>query len=534
MGNLRACSWSVCAVLSCVSSLSAGTLLYWRCDDGPAGSNAGVIANVGGDPALNGTAVSQNGGAVPAFSDEVPAPVIWTGSFRGEVLNSGNASSLRFTNAGLPLLNNNSGGKVFLNDTPALRLGDQTVELFAKIDRHVDWSHVFAKQRAGSDKTWIMEVSNTGVLKLRIDTNPAGQFNQNFGSAVIEDGRWHHLAFTYEQSTRYAKLYVDYALAGQATVAAGLVYTNYPFTLGGGADKPFDGWMDEVRITDRVLAPVDFMTTNAPSQTAEDYVYFTFDGPAGQQSGALPSETYTSFVSAYGGVFSGGLLKPVYSPQVPDPIMLRIRDGAEGQIVSDGNGTALEFVNSGTVSNANDVVASKRGGGVTLVNSTVPFAMTNFTAEVFMKVNRHVDYPIVMSKARAGGFSWSVGLLPNGQLRVRTDTQLPGEPANSSTGYNREYRCGAAGFVEDGKWHHVALSYDAAANQAKLYLDYAVVLDFAPAVHPLQFDGGNYVLGAGDRAFDGLLDEFRLSDKVLGPEQFLRVVLEDGPLIMIN
>lgn len=532
MRSIKVYVGSICAVVFCVINLHADILLNWQCDDGVAGTQAGIIANVNGNTALNGTAVSQSGGDIPVFSDVIPAPVIWSSSFGGVLLNSNNTTSLKFTNAGLPEMNNYSGGKVYLNDTNALHLGDQTVELFVKIDRPVDWSHIFAKQRYGGNKTWLMEVSSTGYLKLRMDTQPDGQFNQVAGGSFIEDGQWHHLAFTYEESTRYAKLYIDYILVSQMTVAADLVYMNYPLSLGGGANKPFDGWIDEVRICDSVLEPVDFMTTNAPCVITEEYVYCAFDGEPGEQSDLVPCELYDSCVKSYSSVVGTGVLKPVYNVDVAEPIMLRIQDGVNGEMINNSNETSLQFVNSGN-ENADDVVASRNGSVVNIVGPTIPFAMTNFTAEIFMKVNRHVDYSVIMAKTRIGGFSWAVNVLPSGRLRVRTDTQLPGDPMNTSAGFNLQYCSGAEGYVEDGKWHHVALTYDAAANNARLYLDYEVLLDFTPAVNAIYFDDGNYLLGAGDRAFDGLLDEFRLSNKVLQPEQFLQIV-PDGPLIFIN
>lgn len=164
-----------------------------------------------------------------------------------------------------------------------------------------------------------------------------------------------------------------------------------------------------------------------------------------------------------------------------------------------------------------------------MTDSSLPFAATNFTAEIFMRVDRAVSYSVIMAKKRAGGFSWAVNVLTSGELRVRMDTNLPGE----TDGFNKSFSPGADSQVEDGKWHHVALTYDAGTEQGEVFVDYESVGSFTSPVNPLYFDEGDYIIGAGDRAFDGWLDEFRLSGKVLAPDQFLRVVSEGGTVIVI-
>ena len=86
--------------------------------------------------------------------------------------------------------------------------------------------------------------------------------------------------------------------------------------------------------------------------------------------------------------------------------------------------------------------------------------------------------------------------------------------------------------IEDGRWHHVALSYDSATRKVLIYKDYEQVHE-GTTINPLWLDSGSIQIGAGDMAFDGWIDEVRLTDRVLTPSQFLHVVKKSGSLISL-
>jgi hypothetical protein len=74
------------------------------------------------------------------------------------------------------------------------------------------------------------------------------------------------------------------------------------------------------------------------------------------------------------------------------------------------------------------------------------------------------------------------------------------------------------------------MTYDDTTRSVKLYVDYAQVAS-AQTVFNIVYDTSNFYLGdmAGGRAFDGWMDEARLSDAVLTSDQFLRVVTIPEP-----
>ncbi len=157
------------------------------------------------------------------------------------------------------------------------------------------------------------------------------------------------------------------------------------------------------------------------------------------------------------------------------------------------------------------------GGEVVVPGKDPALQPASLTVEAFVNVARLTPrHALVASKRRNGqsGASWSLSVTPSGMLGVRLDTQ-PGT-VNGGEGFNQCF--GATGALNDGCWHHVALTFDRETLQVGLYVDYQQ-RGKGTARGPLVYDGGDMVMGRG---LDGWLDEVRLSPEVLHPEQFLR------------
>lgn len=142
---------------------------------------------------------------------------------------------------------------------------------------------IAGKVRIADNPSWSMEVDAGGQARCRFDTYPADWnlatntyganaavgFNQTFSSGVsVEDGKWHHVALSYETDTKRVKLYVDYVLRVNSTTINPIVYTGGDILIGTGAGEfAFDGWIDEVRITPRLLGTNEFLHTLLPPGT---------------------------------------------------------------------------------------------------------------------------------------------------------------------------------------------------------------------------------------------------------------------------
>ena len=358
---------------------------------------------------------------------------------------------------------------------------------------------------------------NAGKPRVRIDswavlTNGAPGYNQSYASAVsVEDGDWHHVAFTYAHTNKAVKLYVDYVLCAQGNTYSNLVYDTGSLRIGQGAgDTAFDGWIDEIRITAETLMPDKFLTATEPLETRG---HWTFDdGPVGSTAGTLTNTYYSPFM--HGAAERNGGDKPVFSLERPNVSTWSISEGRAGLVVN-RNDSSLFFVNTGLPVNTN----SSLGGLIRISGSVLPAQVTNFTAQAFVKVNRHVNYPQIIGKKRSetGGLSWSLGLNSEGNLRARFDTQDPPD----GTGFNQTFN--SAALISDGRWHHVAMTYDAALKTVRLYRDYSMVCE-GFALHDMVCDAGDIIIGNGDQAFDGWIDEVSLCGRVLEPGEFLYTV----------
>jgi len=94
----------------------------------------------------------------------------------------------------------------------------------------------------------------------------------------------------------------------------------------------------------------------------------------------------------------------------------------------------------------------------------------------------------------------------------------------------------SAGTYDDDQWHHVACAYDKDANVLKIYADYKLLKEVTlDAGVSLAGDGESFYVGLrgsdgspGYATFTGSLAEFRLSDTVLTPAQFIRAEKGDG------
>ena len=504
------------------ASLRAGTVGHWTFGGTP-GQTAASLPAVAGAPAA--AAARAGAGSAPVFDGGIPCAHVWDG-VSGEPANTENTASLRFANAGLPdNPNSGDGGCATVPDSALPRLTDLTVETFVKVDRRVNWPLIVGKRRAdGNGTSWNLDMDNAGRPRVRIDSQPLGSssgggWNQSWTAQVsVEDGEWHHLALTYSHAGRAVKLYVDHVLRASGNSFSNLVYDSNSLFIGQGAGgRAFDGWIDEVRISDEVLSPERFLTASAPSEVAGHWS-FESETP-GAAADVLASSSHAPFMHGTAATVSGGA-KPVFAAETPPGTTRRVSSGEGGPTANADNRGSLRFTNTGLPGDP----ASKSGGQITVPGTSLLAQPASLTAEAFVRVDRAgVTYPQIIGKARAatGGLSWSMALNESGCLRARFDTEAP----PSKDGFNQVFDSTAR--ADDGMWHHAALTYDAETRAVRLYLDYAEVRA-GELSGPLRYDGGNIQIGSGDKAFDGWIDEARITGRAMGPAEFLRTVPDVG------
>ncbi len=271
--NPRYALWVAVVACAVTGTVSAAGVGYWQFDDAAAGTTAGSL--VSQYNSLTGTAVASGSGAAPVHNADVPGALIYDGLL-GALLNASNDTSLKFDNTAIPgNANTGDGGRVDVADpggsTSVLKPRSFTAETFYKAEGHVNYPSLFGKSRADAGGcTWLLDTSSNDRFRVRVDSQPLGSgsgsgFNQSFGTSIdLNDGKWHHLALTYDDTTRRVELYVDYVLRGSGTTINPIVYDDRPLVMGQGAGgRALDGWLDEVRVSDTVLASSQFLRAGA-------------------------------------------------------------------------------------------------------------------------------------------------------------------------------------------------------------------------------------------------------------------------------
>ena len=258
------------------SSAAANVIGYWTFD-GSAGDFPPTLATEVNSPALDGSGTYYGAASsTPRYDMLVPGtgPVI-TDGIGGPTVNPANATSLQFFNRDVPANTNSALGSVVTVTDPGgagslLKPDSFTAEAFVKRDVFVNFSCIFSKSRVdGNGSSWMIDTDGSGHIRARFDTQPLGTnvsygggvYNQSFTTAAsLIDDAWHHVALTYDGGTRAATLYFDYMPVRTGTVASALVYDDSLLRIGqGGGGRAFDGWIDEARLSDTVLASDEFL-----------------------------------------------------------------------------------------------------------------------------------------------------------------------------------------------------------------------------------------------------------------------------------
>jgi hypothetical protein len=113
--------------------------------------------------------------------------------------------------------------------------------------------------------------------------------------------------------------------------------------------------------------------------------------------------------------------------------------------------------------------------------------------------------------------------------------RAPGNAAGAQRiGVNGAFLTGTNA-LNDGVWHHVALVYDHAAGELRLYADYvqegsAVLNTERPIGRPADLQIGGFI-GTTTSEFEGDIDFIRISDGALSPAQFLQTSVALQPVV---
>ena len=395
-----------------------------------------------------------------------------------------------------------------------------------------------------TSETWALYAKNTGKISLRLFTDKytaakiLGHDTAPLGTHTVNDGVWHHVAFTYDKESGIAKVYVDYELdqTHQLTAGGSLFYDanastpnlhalwigGYPYSDSANG-RVFNGFIDEVRISDAVLEPAQFLHLVSEGSDDEDVIFhFPFEGTSSIAltdgaviAGAIggPQAVYHATNTAAGVSLSydttekagGSVASGVFADS-------SVADGSSMRFTSANDGAAGYFLQAPKVTNR-----------LYPTDSDLPTTNFNYTVECFAKA-AHGDGQVRRTILKIGaGASYIPAHFVTGDANSSHKVEFCCA-LNATHDWTTLGKSPDDAPFDDGEWHHLALVSDATNKLVRIYYDYQLLATESNAYLPAPIDFGLYV-GCKERGegqfFDGWVDDIRMTKRVLTPEEFL-------------
>ncbi|HWD90944.1 MAG TPA: LamG domain-containing protein [Verrucomicrobiae bacterium] len=238
--------------------------------------------------------------------------------------------------------------------------GNFSVTAWVKTTNSVDAD--FANAYFGNPILFAYNAATNGTVPLSITgskaaftiSNPDGNDTTIHSVRSVNDGRYHFLAVTRNQTNGVVDLYVDGFLEASATANTAPIENSGAISLGGGGPIDYTGLMDDVRIYAYTLAPDDVTTlagngalifatalgtTNLVWSTNGDTGWFgentnTYNGAAAAAQSGSVTNNQTSTLSAT--VMGPGIL--TFAWQNPNQGSIDLEFDIDGQYQNDIGG----------------------------------------------------------------------------------------------------------------------------------------------------------------------------------------------------
>ncbi|AQT69446.1 Chitinase A precursor [Anaerohalosphaera lusitana] len=393
-----------------------------------------------------------------------------------------------------------------------------------------------------------------GGLSFATYGGPVADSNDN----VVTTGKWQHVAMVYDQAAETVTFYVDGVSAGTASYnKAPSDSAGSPLTIGiRGQDmeRAFDGIIDEVHLYDFAVSESDIQTlaepgnseptntapavTDVADQTVKAGQNLEFVVEASDADG--DALTYSSPNLPTGAVLTNNVFSwTPESTQVGSyTVDFIVSDGTD--LVSttvditvtestDGRGLAAVWkFDEGSGEIAND--SSAMNNDAILGNGAVWTTGVNGSAVSFDGVDDYVAANDSASLNLTGSLSVAAWIKPN-SFGSRGYGRILDKGANSA-GYSFfvNHKFGGLSFatyggpvadsndnvITTGKWQHVAMVYDQAAETVTFYVDGVRAGMVSHKSVPNDSSRSPLTIGIRgqdmERAFDGIIDEVHLYD----------------------
>ena len=458
-------------------------------------------------------------GYLPAYTNSAPAGYCVYDPVTG--MRVENRCGLHFHTTGS---SDKNGGMLRVTEDAALNaLTNLTLEAFVRLPTDVPITAsymrpIILKANQGFQGTWGLHVFESNIFHratiLRSDGTQGvcTWGNGQKSSPRVDDGRWHHLAVTYDFGKKKVIAYVDYAAVNTQTLsdtAIGFYHpSNSPLQIGGNAShttRRHNGEIDEVRISDEALPPEKFLRYIPLREIdADTMFYLPFDTGA-EDWFSKTAPPLNAATNAPGGITVERYAGPDPASFTNDVPGIGIRNGiyaSEGH----ANGGAVHLPVTG--------VGSHIGTSFLLKDPNRLVTASNFTFEAFVKTDRQTTRP------SDNQFADSFAIFHTGYMKLLINGGN-NQTLFRYTGSNGMQDQGVSKRLDDGNWHHVAFVHDAAEERVTGYIDYKQVttkiVGTSGSAENIRISGES----SSYQTIPGCLDEVRITRRALSVTEFL-------------
>jgi len=542
--------------------LEAGTVLHYTFDSGTVGdvlTDGSTIVNAA-SPGVHDATVYGNAGQnlnssstlMPYYTNGIPVGYRIYDPISGTET-SGQDRALRFRATN----NNSHSGILQVENDAALRPESFTVEAMVYFPKDFNFStwNVIAVQPAimkcANADAWGFRFVNPLCLLARF--TPPQEFKLKSGKTdeyenatdnvevkvdipKVTDGRWHHVAFTCapnasDPAKTDVKVYFDYVEKTTKTLSFRPQFStesNCPLWIGANLQTHgnFMGEIGEFRFSNEALAKEQFLRPRSAEYDPDVVIYYNFEdevwfGNYDVQNVADPM--------AMNGVFATNDFESVGTfPCITNDSPYAKMRPSRAALSSFTSERCLE--NGYT----NDVRAVNNYLHAALLDDW--FSKTNFTVECFYKSKGTIEQytPFVF---RFGGLNVQFNLGVGDAAGKVYSVVLP----EGATTAGEQKKLFESSRSDDEQWHHAAMVVRQ-GESVKLYRDWSsqpvAQTTLTTNLYPRAVTGGNpdlYIAGGpGRNAFNGRLDEVRITLRALEPNEFICPFRPLGTQIMFK
>ena len=546
--------FAVAATVMTAATLHADTVAWWHFDEQAPGTtaNSGVVTeSISGTTAtsywIDSNSVKQTSSPYrPGFGPALPDLAVYD-PVSGTT--NANRSAMKFVTARGGSNPSGNSGRAYYGGTLKVDkdtlypncTGSVTIEAFVCTTGGVynTFAPIIGCLASGNwtGEKWAIYMENGGTIAIRFNGSvwysgngtPSGTSGINTGTAKINDGRWHHIALTWDGST--IKVYVDYVLdkkasdksdrayakggtidyGGTATWIGG--YGTYDANNGG---RKFPGLIDEIRVSSGALTPDQFLRLVPPTDEGADTVlHLRFDSDTARalENGEVVGGAIHGCQAFLCAVSGADASTYDTTEKVADAVADGFYDDAPVADVS----SFCQFTNAADKAN---YVKVPTAADYLFPNGAPSPTNLNYTVEAFFKARGEGQVRKTLFKF---GTDFLIAHAITGDAGNSHRIQFCYKKNNAHDWVGSGYSPSGKPY-DDGNWHHVAFVSDASNSLIRTYYDYELVTVDKDVYVPVKkgyslFVGSNE--NGGGQFFDGWIDDVRVTKRVLRPEEFL-------------